>query len=268
MNKISRKDNFNMANPTITLSNNQIVIPQYSPLNRREIDRQLGVNAYNQKGVSLNSNYVLDLSRIDTQTPGTYHGSVNVTDTDGTTAFMNFTVIVTPASKPVKPQSEDNDKKPTKNKKKKWLIIGIVILALLLGLFAIKQHNHHVQQERQTQQQVQANKNNIKSNAEQNAAMQKQIDGLKKAQAEYANDKDLTAYKNRLYELEDENQRLQQQTHDGEIDERLNKINDSIQQASQDPDQGQKYIDQATDDAHLNNFFNQFMARLTNWLNS
>lgn len=190
-----------MNNITITFSNRQLSISQNTHLNQREIMHELGVNVVTNNGQNLTDNATLDLSRINPQVPGTYYGSVNVTDPNtGESSFANFTIIILPiAQNQSQKQAQKAAKKPNKCKKI-LLIIGIILL-LILGITACHQHQINQENQAKTTQQVKRNKQGIKDNKEANQAMQKQLDDLKNAQNQYNQDHDKQAYQNKLANL-------------------------------------------------------------------
>ena len=172
----------NNNQPQISVNTRSISWAQNTPLDTKQIFQTLGVYVTNSDGVNITNNATLDLSRIDVNMPGQYHGTINVTDPNsGLTNYLSFDVNVLPASM-IKQQA--NNKKQA-NKKKKIIAIVVILLAIILGVTACHHHDQQVAKQAQTDQAIADNKNGIKSNAQANAAMQKQVDDLKKAQAQY-----------------------------------------------------------------------------------
>ena len=255
----------NNNQPQISVNTRSISWAQNTPLDTQQIFQTLGVYVTNSKGVNITNSATLDLSRIDVNMTGQYHGTINVTDPNsGLTNYLNFDVNVLPASM-IKQQT--NNKKQA-NKKKKIIAIVVILLAIILGVTACHHHDQQVAKQAQTDQAIADNKNGIKSNAQANAAMQKQIDDLKKAQAQYQKDHNDQAYKDRIANLENENQRLQNQTHDGDIQDRLEDMYSGMENIAANPQNTSENADTIKQKAGLNNLWNQIQATVTNWLNS
>lgn len=254
--------------PQISVNTRSISWAQNTPLDTQQIFQTLGVYVTNNDGVNIINNATLDLSRIDVSMPGKYHGTINVTDPNsGLTNYLNFNVNVLPASM-MKQQPNNKNNKKQANNKKKIIAIAAILLVIILGATACHHHNQQVAKQAQTDQSIANNKQGIKSNAQANATMQKQVDDLKKAQAQYQKDHNDQAYKDRIANLESENQRLQNQTHDGDIQDRLEDMYSGMENIAANPQNASENADTIKQKAGLNNLWNQIQATVTNWLNS
>lgn len=263
-----------MSNIQITLATNHLSVTQNERLSRSTVVSMLGVNVTTNTGRILNNNYTVDLSRIDTRFPGTYHGSINVVDpNDGTTAFRNFDVTVLPntQSTPTNPKRKTTSNRRPKRSgfsKKKLLIILGIFLVLICLITACHQHKVNQQRQDLTAQQVQDNKKNIKSNAAANAQLQKQLDDLKAAQSKYQQDHDKNAYESKLNDLEKQNNELQNQVQDSALSDRIQRFGNILQGTAENPDNGNNPSQDATQATKMNNLWNKFQAMFYNWLNN
>lgn len=258
----------NNNQPQISVNTRSISWAQNTPLDAQQIFQTLGVYVTNNDGVNITNNATLDLSRINVNMPGKYHGTINVTDPNsGLTNYLNFNVNVLPASMMKQQPNNKNNKKQASNKKK-IIAIAAILLVIILGATACHHNNQQVAKQAQTDQAIANNKQGIKSNAQANAAMQKQVDDLKKAQAQYQKDHNDQAYKDRIANLENENQRLQNQTHDGDIQDRLEDMYSGMENIAANPQNASENADTIKQKAGLNNLWNQIQATVTNWLNS
>lgn len=261
-----------MSNINISVSNNTLTWPQNEPLNRYEIQNQLGINATTSDGTNLNNNVKLDLSRINVYMPGTYHGSINVTNPqNGDTDFMNFNVTILPAGvQPVnnpKQATKDNDQKK-KSKKKKLIAIGLAILTLILVIASCTHVQNQKAQQQKAEQQVNKNTQGVKSNAAANADMQKQIDQLKDAQAKYQQDHDKQAYQQRIGDLENENSRLESQVKDSDLAQRIQNFGNDLNNAAANPENAKNSAENIAQQNGLNGLWSKLQATFYNWLNS
>lgn len=261
-----------MNNINISVLNNTLTWPQNEPLDRYEIQNQLGINATDTNGNNLNQYITLDLSRINVYQPGTYHGSINVSDPNtSTTNFMNFNITILPTGpQPVRePQENQQTKRPKKsNKKKKIIIICLAILAIILLVTACHHHSKQQAQQARTEQQIKNNRNGVKSNAAANADMQKQIDQLKDAQAKYNQDHDKQAYQDRVAQLEDQNQKLQNQVHDADMAKKVQDFGNSLTSAANDPNSQSGNAQNIAQQSGFSGLWSKIQAMFYNWLNS
>lgn len=89
----------NNNQPQISVNTRSISWAQNTPLDKQQIFQTLGVYVTNSNGVNITNSATLDLSRIDVNMPGQYHGTINVTDPNSDlTNYLNFDVNVLPAS--------------------------------------------------------------------------------------------------------------------------------------------------------------------------
>ena len=261
-----------MNNINIGVANNTISWPQNEPLDRYEIQNQLGINATDTQGNNLNQYVKLDLSRIDVYQPGTYHGSIIVNDPHtGNNNFMNFNVTILPAGpQPTRDQHQQNNSKhPRKiSKKKKLLALLAIILIVILGITACHHHQQQQATQNRTEQQIKQNQQGVKSNAAANADLQKQLDGLKAAQEKYRQDHNKQAYEDRISELQDQNERLENAVQDGDMAKRIQNFGDSLNNAANDPSNANNSAGQAAEQGHLTGLWSRIQGMLYNWLNS
>lgn len=258
-----------MSNIQISVTTRRISWQQHQPISENEIRQMLQPNVTNSlTGDDLTSYARIDLSRIDTNFPGLYHGSINVTDPNHNDSnFLNFDVNVLPAGQ-ADNQTENRAPKNVKtrpNKKKKWLIIAGAILIILLGITACHHHNQQAQDQQQTNTQVAKNTKGIKNNAAANAKLQKQLDALKQAQNDYQNDHDKQAYQAKIAQLQSENDALKDQANNDQISNRLKNFGGALSNAENNPNADN--YQQAQQASGMNSFWNHLQGWFLNWLN-
>lgn len=257
-----------MSNIQISVTTRRISWQQHQSISEHEVARILQPNITNLKGDNLTSYARFDLSRIDTNFPGLYHGTINVTDpSSNDSSFLNFDVNVLPTTQNDEMATKQAPKSHPKRlgKKQKWLIIAGVILALLLGITACQHHNQQAAQQQQTNAQVAKNTNKIKNNADANAKLQKQLDALKQAQKAYNQDHDKQAYQSKIAQLQAENDALKNQANDSGITNRLNRFGQALTNAADNPNDNN--YSQAQQAAGMNSVWNHLQGWFLNWLN-
>ena len=257
-----------MSNIQISVTTRRISWQQHRPISEREVERILQPNITNLRGDNLTSYARIDLSRIDTNFPGLYHGSINVTDPNTSDSnFLNFDVNVLPTTQTNEMATKQAPKKASNrfNKKKKLLIILGVVLAILLGITACHHHNQQADQQQQTNAQIAKNTKGIKNNADANAKLQKQLAALKQAQNDYNNDHDKQAYQDKIARLQSENDALKEQANNNGISDRLNRFGQALSNAENNPNDDN--YSQAQQAAGMNSFWNHLQGWFLNWLN-
>lgn len=265
---ITKKEEKTMSNIQISVTTRRISWQQHQPISEREVERILQPNITNLNGDNLTAYARIDLSRVDTNFPGLYHGTINVTDPNtNDSSFLNFDVNVLPTTQTDEMAAKQAPKKTSKRlgKKQKWLLIFGVILAILLGITACHHHNQQAAQQQQTNTQVAKNTKEIKSNADANAKLQKQLDALKQAQTDYKNDHDQQAYQAKINQLQAENDALKNQANNRGIADRLNRFGQALTNAEDNPTNDN--YSQAQQAAGMNSLWNHLQGWFLNWLN-
>lgn len=257
----------------ISTTRNLLNWPQNTDLSDYQILNRVNAIATDDDGSDLTNAIKVDASNVNWHRLGSYTLYLYVDGKYGSDQ-KEISVDVIPSNNK---NSHRTQKKKTKNsnqkRSKKWLIIGLIALILILlgfGLNSCQRDNDKNQEIQDSQSsKIAQNSSSIDSLNNKNKNLQEQINALKNADQSYQNDHNQTKLENTLDQIKAQNEKLKDQLNNRDYQNLTNATN----QLANNPDSSSnQYLDALEHGNNNNNKVTQTFSwlhnQIENWINN
>ena len=258
-----------MANPTLTIRQSTVDWPMGQTLTDQELVTRYGIQA-TSNGNNITDKVTFNTTQVNINQMGQYPIAVTVMDSMGQTASARLTLnVVTQRGTTV---INNNNAAPAPTNKKHrglWIALAIIIV-ILLAWWGISAHNRHQEQEANNAQQssqISDNSSSIDKLSSDNQKLARQVAALRAAARQYEKDHDQTELQNRLNDISNQNQQIQGQLHSNSAQQKLQDINQVVNQVQQDPSNASSTVNNLKNKDGFDELWSSITSQVQGWLN-
>lgn len=258
--------------PNISTQRNILDWPLDRDLTDVEIIQRLGVYVTDENGKDITESLSVNRTQVNFRQKGTYQVVLTAVDQHGNTATKSIEADVAPMRSGNEASGEQTMKNNQKKKKgHKGLIAVVIIIILLLAIFfGVRSHQRNVAQQRVNESQssqLKQNSSSIKHLSSENAKLAKQLAALTGAVAQYEKDHNQQDLRDRLNNLEQQNNDLKNQlSQSGQ--EKVQVITDTARNISQNPSQAKQDVQQLKQDSRFDGLWGRLTSQVKDWLDN
>lgn len=258
--------------PNISTQRNILDWPLDRDLTDVEIIQRLGVYVTDENGKDITESLSVNRTQVNFRQKGTYQVVLTAVDQHGNTATKSIEADVAPMRSGNEASGEQTMKNNQKKKKgHKGLIAVVIIIILLLAIFfGVRSHQRNVAQQRVNESQssqLKQNSSSIKHLSSENAKLAKQLAALTGAVAQYEKDHNQQDLRDRLNNLEQQNNDLKNQlSQSGQ--EKVQVITDTARNIAQNPSQAKQDVQQLKQDSRFDGLWGRLTSQVKDWLDN
>ena len=258
-----------MANPTLTMQRQTADWPLGQGITDQELVNRFGIQA-TSNGSNITDKVTFNTTQVNINQTGQYPIAVTVMDSMGQTASARLTInVVAQRGAPV--INNNNNAAPANTKKHHGLWIALVIIiVIVLAWWGISAHNRHQEQEANNAQQssqISDNSSSINKLSSDNQKLARQVAALRAVAKQYEKDHDQAELQNRLTEISNQNQQLQGQLHSDSAQQKLQDINQVVNQVQQDPSNASSTVNNLKSKDGFDELWSSITSQVQGWLN-
>lgn len=254
----------------ISTTRNLLNWPQNIDLSDYQILNRVNAIATDNDGSDLTNAIKVDASNVNWHRLGSYTLYLYVDGKYGSDQKEISVDVIPSNNKKIRRTQKKNS---NQKRSKKWLIIGLMILLLILLAFGLNSCQHNNAQDRATQSsqssKIAQNSSSIDSLNNENKNLQDQINALKNADQSYQNDHNQTKLESTLDQIKAQNEKLKDQLNNQDYQNLTNATN----QLANNPDSSNnQYLDSLEHGNNNNNKVTQTFSwlhnQIENWINN
>ncbi|KRL27886.1 hypothetical protein FD27_GL000628 [Limosilactobacillus frumenti DSM 13145] len=259
-----------MANPTLTIQRQTVDWPLGQTLTDQELVNRFGIQA-TSNGNNITDKVTFNTTQVNVNQMGQYPVAVTVMDSMGQTASARLTLNVVAQRGTTIINNNNNAPAPSNNKKHYGLWIALaIIIVILLAWWGISAHNRNQAQEANNAQQssqISDNSSSINKLSSDNQKLARQVAALRAAAKQYEKDHDQAELQNRLNDISNQNQQIQSQLHSDSAQQKLQDINQVVNQVQQDPSNASSTVNNLKNKDGFDELWSSITSQVQSWLN-
>lgn len=251
-----------MANPTLTIQRQTVDWPLGQTLMDQELVNRFGIQA-TSNGNNITDKVTFNTTQVNINQMGQYPIAVTVMDSMGQTASARLTLNVV-AQRGTTVINNNNKKHHGL-----WIALAIIIV-ILLAWWGISAHNRHQAQEANNAQQssqISDNSSSINKLSSDNQKLAQQVAALRAAAKQYEKGHNQAELQNRLNDISNQNQQIQGQLHSDSAKQKLQDINQVVNQVQQDPSNASSTVNNLKNKDGFDELWSSITSQVQNWLN-
>lgn len=259
-----------MAKPVLTIQRHYLDWPLGQSIVNTELINQFGIKATSD-GRDLTDKITFNLTQVNINQQGEYPIAVTVMDSDGQTAADHLTLNVKPQEQ-VRSQTSTNQQQTTTPKKHRgWLVALIILLVIVICWWTISAHNRNQAQQANNEEQssqISNNSSSIDKLSSDNQKLAQQVAALRGAARQYEKDHNQQELQNQLNNISNQNQQIEGQLNSNSSKQKLNDINQVVNQLQQDPSNATSTVNDLKNKDGFGEIWDSITSMMHSWLNN
>lgn len=259
-----------MTKPVLNIQRHNLDWLLGKPLESNELVTRYGITA-TDNGKDITNKVTFNTTQVDLEHPGEYPIAVTVMNSAGETEATRVMINVK-TRKELDGVTINNRQSINMPKKHHpWLIALVIIIVLLAVWWAIAATRGHNQEQQannaEQSSQISENSSSINKLSSDNQKLAEQVAALRGAAKQYEKDHDQQELQNHLDNISNQNQQLEGQLSGNSSKQKLNDINQVINQLQQDPSNASSTVNSLKDKDGFDEIWNSIGSLMQSWLN-
>lgn len=259
-----------MAKPVLKVQRHSLDWLLGKPLDSDELLHRYGITATDD-GKDITGKVTFNTTQVKLEHPGEYPIAVTVMNSAGETDTDRVTInIKTREELDAVSGNQQNSSTPRK-RHRAWIVAIVVVIALAIiwwALAATREHNQNQQANNNAEQssQISNNSSSINKLSSDNQKLAEQVAALRGAAQQYEKDHNQQALQNHLDNISNQNQQLAGQLNSNSAKQKLNDVNQVINQLQQDPTNASSTVNSLKNKDGFGELWNHIGSLMQSWL--
>ncbi|MBB1062453.1 hypothetical protein [Limosilactobacillus fastidiosus] len=259
-----------MAKPVLKIQRHNLDWLLGKPLDSNELIARYGISAIDN-GKDITNKVTFNATQVDLEHQGEYPIAVTVMNSEGETESARIMINIKSREELDQIPGGSQQTNPPRKRYRAWIVAIAVVIALVIiwwALAAIHDHNADQQVNNAEQSsQISNNSSSINKLSSDNQKLAEQVAALRGAARQYERDHNQQELQNQLNNIANQNQRIEGQLSSNSAKQKLNDVDQVINQLQQDPSNASSTVNALKNKDGFGEIWNSITSLMQSWVN-
>lgn len=257
-----------MAKPVLEIQRHNLDWLLGKPLDRNELIARYGIKATDD-GRDITDKVTFNTTQVQLDRQGEYPIAVTVMNGAGETESARIMINIKTREELDTIAEKQQPTETPKKRHRAWIIAVVIVIALVAiwwALAAVRNHDNQQANNAEQSSQISNNSSSIEKLSSDNQKLAQQVAALRGAARQYEKDHNQQELQNQLNNISNQNQQIEGQLSSDSAKQKLNDVNQVINQLQQDPSDASSTVDSLKNKDGFSSIWSNVTSLMQSWL--